>query len=153
MFCPACPTKSVFTCQPTAILVSTTVKTAKPALKPNSPYTEEKTDNNLIWWRRYTLCCMKDQATPKKKNYLHFWSSFFSNQTQAHPSLCHQGRGSFPLCHQCQLPHWLIQLTKESFAFSLYKLSVYSKATRFSQSPTTVLSGLSTSNQIQSLWL
>ena len=33
-------------------------------------------------------------------------------------------------------PHWLIQLTKISFAFLFYKITVNSKATWFSQSPT-----------------
>ena len=50
-------------------------------------------------------------------------------------------------------PHWLIQLTKNSFSFSFHTLSVYSKATWFSQSSTTVLSGLSTLDDIQLLWL
>ena len=47
----------------------------------------------------------------------------------------------------------LIQLTKNSLAFSIYTLSVYCKAAWFSQSLTTVLSGLSTLDQIQLLSL
>ena len=50
-------------------------------------------------------------------------------------------------------PHWLIQFTKTSFILSFHALSVYIKAAQFSQPPMTVLSGLSTLDQIQWLWL
>ena len=50
-------------------------------------------------------------------------------------------------------PLWLIQSTKTSFTFLFYTLSVYNKASWFSESPTTVLSGLLTLDQIQSLWM
>ena len=46
-------------------------------------------------------------------------------------------------CIIVSTPHWLIQLIKKSFSFSLITFSVYSEATWFDQSPTTVLSGLS----------
>ena len=47
--------------------------------------------------------------------------------------------------------HWLTQLTKYSFTFPFYTLSVRSQAIGFSQSPTTVLSNLSTLDKIQLL--
>ena len=50
-------------------------------------------------------------------------------------------------------PHWLIQWTKTSFTFSFFTLSVNIKASWFFQSATTELSGLSTLDQIQWLWL
>ena len=40
--------------------------------------------------------------------------------------------------------HWLIQLNERSFPISFYTIPVYSIAKWFSQSPTTVLSGLDT---------
>ena len=49
-------------------------------------------------------------------------------------------------------PQWLIQLTKTSITISFYTLSVFIKAAWFSQSPKTVLSVLSTLDQIQWLW-
>ena len=50
-------------------------------------------------------------------------------------------------------PHWLIQLSKTSFTLSFYTLSVYIKAIWFYHSPTTLLRGFLTLDQIQWLWL
>ena len=47
----------------------------------------------------------------------------------------------------------LTKRTKKSFCFLFYTVSVYSKTTWSSQSPTKLLSGLSTLEQIQWLWL
>ena len=88
-----------------------------------------------------------------KKNLLQFWRYFSANQIQAHPNLNRKRQQLFHLWYNRVQPHWLIQLTKTSFTSSFYTLSVYIKAAWFSQSPTTVLSGLSTLYQIQWLWM
>ena len=76
--------KSVFTFQPIERLVSTTVKSAKPA---------------ATFWifvlrtKNRQFCCLavmvhivlqeRRVATTKKKRHLHFWTNFSSNQFQA----------------------------------------------------------------------
>ena len=80
--------KSVFTFQPKKRLVSTTVKSAKPA---------------ATFWifllstKNRKLCCLvgmihivlqeRRVATMKKKIHLVFWRNFSANQIQAHPNL------------------------------------------------------------------
>ena len=80
--------KSVFTFQPIKRLVSTTVKSAKPA---------------ATFWlfllrtKNRQICCLaetvhivlqeKRVATTKMKNLLHFRRNFSANQIQAHPNL------------------------------------------------------------------
>ena len=77
--------KSVFTFQPKKRLVSTTVKSAKPA---------------ATFWifilrtKNRQLCCLastvhivlqeKRVATTKKKNHLHFWRNFSANHSHPH---------------------------------------------------------------------
>ena len=81
-------TKSVFTFQQIKRLVSTTVKSAKPA---------------ATFWifllriKNHQICCLAVMehialqeirvATTKKKNHLHFWRIFSANHNQAHPNL------------------------------------------------------------------
>ena len=87
----------------------------------------------------------------EKKSPLHFWRNFSANHNQAHSNLNQKGRSYSIYGIIVSTPHWAIHLTKTSFTLSFYTLSVYIKATWFSHSPTTVLSGLSTLDQIQ--WL
>ena len=101
----------------------------------------------------YIVLQRRRVATTKKQNLLHIWRNFSANQIQAHPNLNQKGRIYSNYGIIVSKPHWLIQLTKTSFILSFYTLSVYIKAAWFSQSPTTVLSGLSTLDQIQLLWL
>ena len=79
---------SVFTCQPIKRLVSTTVKSAKPAA----------TFWIFIWrTKNRQLCCLavtvhivlqeRRVATRKKKSHLHFWRNCSTNHNQAHPNL------------------------------------------------------------------
>ena len=80
--------KSVFTFQPMKQLVSTTVKSAKPA---------------VTFWifllgiKNRQLCCLavmeyialqeRRVATAKKKSHLHFSRNFSTNHNQAHPNV------------------------------------------------------------------
>ena len=134
--------KNVFTFQPIK-LVSTTVKSAKPA---------------ATFWifvlrtKNRQLCCLAEMvhivlqerrvATTKKKNHLHFWRNFSANHNQAHPDLNQKNRSFSIYGVIVSTTHWSIELTKTSFTLSFYTLSVKLRATCFSQSPTTVLSGL-----------
>ena len=146
--------KSVFIFQPIKRLVSTTVKSAKPAVTFWI---------FLLWTRNRQLCCLavmvhivlqqRRVATTKKKSNLHCWRSFSANCNQAHPNLNQKARSCSIYGINVSTAHWLIQLTKTSFTFSFHTCSVYLKAKWFSQSHTTVLSGLSTLDQIQWLWL
>ena len=80
--------KSVFTFQPTKRLISSTVKSSKPAA--------------TIWiflfrTKNQQLCCLavmehivlqeRRVVTTKKKNHLHLWRNFSANHNQAHPNL------------------------------------------------------------------
>ena len=139
--------KSVFTFQPIKQLVSTTVKSAKPAA--------------TLWiiplrTKNRQLCCLavtvhivlQERRVPntKKKSHLHFWRNFSANHNQAHPNL-NQKRRSYSIYGIIvSTPHWLMQLSKTSVTLSFYTLSVYIKATWTPQSPATVLSSLSTLN-------
>ena len=84
-------TKNVFTFEPKIRLVSTTVKSAKPAAK--------------FWifiWRTKNrkLCCLavtvhidsqeRQVATTEKKSHLNFWENSSTNHNQAHTNLIHK---------------------------------------------------------------
>ena len=135
--------KIVFTFQPMKQLVCTFVKSAKPAATFWTFLL--RTKNRQLCWLVVTVHSILQQkvvATTKKKSRLHFWRNFSANLNEAHPNLNQK-------CKSCSfygiivsIPHWLIQLTKTSCILSFYTLSVYIKATRFSQFSTTVLSGL-----------
>ena len=80
--------KSVFTFQPIKRLVSTTVKSAKPAAMSWI---------FLLRIKNGQLCCLvvmehivlqkRVVATTKKKNHLLFWRNFSANHNQAHPNV------------------------------------------------------------------
>ena len=139
-------TKSVFTFQTTKRLVSTTVKSTKPALTCRI---------FLLKTKNRQLCCLvlmvhitlqeKWFVIKKEQNPSPFLKKFVrqsqSSTLEPVPKKCesHSGYGRIS-----STPHWLIQLTKNSFPISFNTLSVYSKATSFSQSPKSALSGLST---------
>ena len=120
----------------------------------NFPFRNQKPDNYNFWWWWYTLFCKKNESRLRKRKTISIFVELFS---QSQPST------SEPQTKKCRkysiyglivlTPHWLIQLTKTSFTLSLYALSVYIKATRFSQSLLTILSGLSTLDLIWWLWL
>ena len=81
-------TKSVFTFQPTKRLVSTTVKSAKPAATfwiflvrtKNLQLCCVAVMEHIVWQERLVV-------TTKKKCHPHFWRSFSANHNQAHPNL------------------------------------------------------------------
>ena len=80
--------KILFTIQPIKWLVSTTLKSAKPA----APFWIF-----LLNTKNRQLCCLavtvhivlqeRLVTTTKKKKHLHFWRNFSANHNQAHPNL------------------------------------------------------------------
>ena len=105
--------KSVFTLQPIKPLVSTTVKSAKPAA--------------AIWvfllrTKNSQLCCLavmvyialqeRRMVVTKKKSPLHFWQNFATNHNRARPNLSQKGKNHSFYGIFLSTPHWLIQLTK-----------------------------------------
>ena len=119
----------------------------------NIPFKDQKPSINLFGgdgthcFARRTSCNYKKEKTisifkkispPIKTKHIRTWTK--------------KGRNYSIFGIIVSTPHWFTQLTKTSFTFSFYTISVYVKATWFSQSPTTVLSGLSFLDQIQWLW-
>ena len=82
-------TENVFTFQPIKRLISTTVKSAKPA---------------ATFWifflrtKNWQLCCLavmehivlQERRVAITKNHLRFWINFSTNHNQAHPNLYHE---------------------------------------------------------------
>ena len=146
--------KSKFTFQPIKHLVSTTVKSATPV---------------ATFWiffprtKNRQLCCLAAMArivlakrrvmTTKMKNHL-FSEGIFPPITINH-TRCWAKRNKNPPTYGIVVStsHWLTQLSSNLFPDSFETLSVYSKATWFSQSPMTVLSSLSILDKVQLLWL
>ena len=87
-------------------------------------------------------------VTTKTEQNLHVQRIFSANHKKAHPEM--NRRGKYPTTYGIivSTPHWMIQLAKISFPFSLSKLSVYNEAIWFSVFPTTILSRVLTFEQI-----
>ena len=80
-------TKNVFTFQPKKWLVSMTVKSAKPAV--TFWIFLLRTKNQKLWCLVATIHIALQErqvTTTKKKNHLHFWRNFSTNQFQANPN-------------------------------------------------------------------
>ena len=80
--------ESVFTIQPMKRLVSTTVKSAKPAT--TFWIFLLRTKHQQLFCLAVTVHIVlqeKRVATTKKKNHLHFWRNFSANHNKAHPNL------------------------------------------------------------------
>ena len=118
-----------------------------------NPFTEQKPRIMLFggdgahWFARKTS---RDYKKGKLSSYL---KKVVCQSILAQPTLCQKTKKPKNKKKTKTTPHWLIQLTKNSVPISFYTLSVNSKATSFSQSPTMVLSGFLTLNQIQLHWL
>ena len=111
--------KSAFTCLPKKILVFTTVKSAKPALMCLIVRLRNKKRQKLYLVEISRIVLQRTRvATTKKKNHLHFWRKFPTNQNQAH-QLYHK-RKKNPSIYRISVstPHWLKEFTKISIAFS-----------------------------------
>ena len=142
-------TKNMFTFQLIKRLVSTTVKSAKPA---------------ATFWlfllrtEKRKLCCLlamgpivssKGRIVTTKKT-IPIFEEICPPITTKHIRTWTKKSRSYSIYGIIvSTPHRLIQLNKTSFTVSFFTLSVYIKATWFSQSPTTVLSDLSTSDKIK----
>ena len=138
--------KSAFTFHPIKLLLSTTVKSAKPAATFWKIVFRAKTRQ---------LCCLEVmvRVAITEKNHLCFRRNFSANHNQAHPNLNQKDQKSFPLWHN-RVDTPLADTANQNFIYILFfLLSIYIKATWLFQSPTTVMSGLSKLDQIQWLWL
>ena len=103
-----------------------------------------------------SYCFVKNTSRyyENEKPSLFFSIIFSANRNQPHPNLCRKRQKSYSINGIIvSTPHWLIQLTKNSSPFSFFTFFVYKNETWFSPSLTMVLSGLSTLDQIQWLWL
>ena len=84
----------------------------------------------------------KTKRVYEKENPCSFLKKFLSQSQSSTPEpKSIKGKNHFIYGIIVSTPHWFIHLTKNSFPFSYYTLSVCSKATWFSQSPMTVLRG------------
>ena len=82
--------------------------------------------------KKRQLCCLavtvhivlqgRRVATTKKEIHLQFWRNFSANHNQVHPNLKSRSFSNYGII--VPTPHWLTQLTKTSFTFSFYTLSV-----------------------------
>ena len=136
--------KSVFTFQPTKRLVSTAVRSAKPA--------------SMFWifllrTKNRQFCCLvvmehidlqkRVVATTKKKNHILFWRNFFANHNQAHSNVNQKRtnqvqkwnkRIRFPLADdlsnifsfQIILFNITLQSTATQLTFNLQKIMIFS---------------------------
>ena len=95
---------------------------------------------HTLWLRQWRTVSFFEEMSPPV--------TISHNQTCAKKMNNHSNYGT-----GVSTSHWLTQLTKHSFPHSFYTSSIYNKAARFFQSPTTVLSGLSTSDKIYLFWL
>ena len=111
-------TKSMFTFQPKKRLVSTTVKSAKPAATFCI---------FLLRMKNQQLCCLAKMehialqerrvATRKKKNHLHFWRNFSANHNQAHPNLNQERKNRVQLWNK-RIRFLLVDDLSNIFSFS-----------------------------------
>ena len=129
---PHVETKSVFTFQPRKRLVSTTVRSAKPAATFCL---------FLLWTRNRQLCCLFGGdgthcfARKTSRNYEKEKSSPFLKKflRQSQPSTSESEPKKVEMFTSIygisvSTPHCLKQLTKSSFTLSFYTLSVYIQA-------------------------
>ena len=138
----------------TKIPIFTTVRSAKLALTCRIVVLRIKNQHN---------CCLEvmihialhswQVATVKNEIHLPIWRSCPPITIKHTRMRARKGQTLSIYGIIVSTPHWLIQWTKNSFPFSFYTLSVYSKETWLSQSPTTVSSDLLTLDQIQLLWM
>ena len=146
--------KSVFTFQPIQRLVSTTVKSAKPA---------------ATYWifllrtKNRNLCCLaltviivlqeRRVAITKKENHLDCWRNFSANHNQAHPNLNQKNfkwvqlwnkRIHFLLADDVSntINFQIIFFSIWIYTQSLHSLHSFYRKSGSSQSPTTASSGL-----------
>ena len=94
-------TKSVFICQLTKILVSTTVKIAKPALMRWIFLLGTKNQHSCGSVVMIHIALQEKRVvTTKKKNHLQFWRHFSDNHNRAHLNLCHKRKNCIPWWHR-----------------------------------------------------
>ena len=145
--------KSVFTFRPIKRLVSTTVKSAKPA---------------ATFWifllrtKNRQLCCSavtvpiglqeRRVATREKKNHLQFWRNISANHNQANPNPHQKRLEESKHGINVSVSYWLMIWAIYYFFKSFYSTSIYRQPVNLqsthrklwsSQSPTTESSGLS----------
>ena len=111
--------KSVFLFQPIKRLVSTTVKSAKPAAM-------FWTFN--LWTINRQLCCLavmvhillqgRRIATTRKKYQLHFCRNFAANHNQAYPNLNQQRQKVFHFWHNC-VENPMVDTVNQNFIYIL----------------------------------
>ena len=115
-----------------------------------------RTKNRQLFWLVVMVLIVlqeKRVATMNKDFHPQFWRDFFATHNQAHTKLGQKTQKSFHWRHYRVDSQLVDTVTKSSFPFTIYTLSVYGKATWISQSPTAGLSGFSTLDQIHLLRL
>ena len=122
-----------------------------PSLQPRfqNSFQGSKTQSYVVWRRWHTMLRKKDESWLRNWKTISFFAEISPpiaikhTQTSANKGINHSIYGMIVSNAQ-----WLTQLSGNSFPFSFYTPSVYSKATYFSQSPTRAL----ILDQIQLLW-
>ena len=147
--------KSVFSFQQIKRLVSATVKSETCCHVLNVPFMDQTptimlfgSDGTHCFARKTSRDYEKEKPSPFLKKFLRQSQTSTSKHIRTWTK---KGRNYSINGIFVSTPHWLTELTKTTFTIFFYTLSVNIKAKWFSQSPTRVLSGLSTLDQIQ--WL
>ena len=143
VFCPTCRTEK-------CVYISTNKTTSFYDCKKciascnvlNIPFKDQKPTIMLFGGDGTHCFARKTSRDYEKKAILIFEENFPPFTTKHIRTWTKKGRSFSIYGIIVSTPHWLIQLTKTSFTLSIYTLSVYIKATWFSQSPRTVLSGI-----------
>ena len=142
--------KKVFTFETTKFPVSTAVKSAKLALRCWIFLSLTKNRQKFCFVVLVHLLLQKRRVLNRKTKKNHqFGRNFSANHNQTHPDSNKKSRNHSTYGITVSTSHWLAQLTKSSFSFLFYTISVYCNARCFSQSQTTKSSGRSNLDQIQ----
>ena len=120
---------------------------------PKIPFTEQKPSKTFFWWRSYTNIWKKTSRDCEKVKPSPYLRNLLANHNQAQPNLWQRRPKAFHLRHKRADSIMVCTFNQKVPSSFFHKISVYIKATCFSQPPTMILKGLLTSDQIQLLGL
>ena len=115
-YCPTCPNEMFVYFSTSRNSIFDYCKNAKPALTSWKLLLRTINRNLFPLVLMDILLCKKNESRLwKKEIHLHCWRKIFANHNQAHPNLPQKAQKNFIYGINLSAPHWLIQLTKDSF--------------------------------------